>query len=226
MSTDGRVLSVHVGGVREFEYLGRTAKSAIWKSPVEGRVAVRGVNLDGDDQADRRVHGGPVKAVYAYAIEDLWWWEEQLGRLLEFGKFGENLTTEGLDINDACVGERWQVGTAVLEVSEPRVPCWRFAVRMDDKYFPRRFTEALRPGTYLRILAEGRIAAGDEARVIDRPDHDLTVRDVFRIFSRDRYEARRLLAVPQLSEGWKAWAQDWRQKTNGGQPDRLAPGCC
>ncbi len=219
---DGRVLSVNVGAVREFEYNGRPAKSAIWKSPVDGRVAVRGVNLDGDDQADRKVHGGPDKAVYAYAVEDLRWWEEQLGRALEFGEFGENLTTEGLDVNDARVGEQWQVGTALLEVSEPRVPCWRFSVRMNDKYFPRRFTEALRPGAYLRILAEGHVAKGDEARVIDRPDHDLTVRDVFRIFSRDRDEAGRLLAVAQVSESWRTWAEHWVDK----QEADPAPGCC
>ena len=173
----GKILSVNVGGVREFEYNGRPAKSAIWKSPVDGRIRVRGVNLEGDDQADRAVHGGPDKAVYAYAIEDYRWWEEQLGRSLEFGEFGENLTTEGIDVNGARVGERWKVGTTELEVSEPRVPCWRFSVRMNDKYFPRRFTEALRPGTYLRILTEGDVATGDEVGVMERPDHDLTVRD-------------------------------------------------
>ncbi len=223
---DGRVLSVNVGGVREFEYNGRPAKSAIWKSPVDGRIRVRGVNLDGDDQADRKVHGGPDKAIYAYAIEDLRWWDEQIGRSLEFGEFGENLTTEGIDANDARVGERWKVGTTLLEVSEPRVPCWRFSVRMNDKYFPRRFTEALRPGAYLRIITEGDLAAGDEIQVTDRPDHDLTVRDVFRIFARDRDEAGRLVAVPQVSESWRAWAENRLQKAKGratGTPD---PGCC
>ncbi len=204
---NGTVLSFNVGAVREFEYHGRPAKSAIWKSPVEGRVAVRGVNLAGDDQADRGPHGGPDKAVYAYAVEDYRWWEEQLGRSLAFGEFGENLTTEGMDVSGARVGEQWQVGTTVLEVSEPRVPCWRFAVRMNDKYWPRRFTEALRPGTYLRIVTEGDIAAGDEARVTHRPDHDLTIQDVFRIYARDRDEAERLLAVPQVPESWRAWAE-------------------
>ncbi len=209
---DGRVLSVNVGGVREFAYNGRPAKSAIWKSPVDGRVRVRGVNLDGDDQADRKAHGGPDKAVYAYAIEDFRWWEEQLGSSIEFGEFGENLTTEGIDVSGARVGEQWQVGTTLLEVTEPRVPCWRFAVRMDDKYFPRRFIEALRPGAYLRILTEGDLATGDEVRVTDRPDHDLTVRDVFRIYSRDRHEAERLLAVPQVPESWRTWAENWLRK--------------
>ena len=121
--------------------------------------------------------------------------------------FGENLTTEGIDVSGARVGERWKVGTTLLEVSEPRVPCWRFAVRMDDKYFPRRFTEALRPGAYLRIINEGDVAMGDKAQVVETPDHDLTVRDVFRIFSRDRDEAERLLAVPQMPESWRAWAE-------------------
>src|SRR6266851_421010 len=167
----GRVLSVNVGRPREFEYGGRPAKSAIWKSPVVGRIAARGVNLAGDDQADRGAHGGPDKAVYAYAVEDARWWEQEIGRSLISGEFGENLTTEGIELNDALVGERWQIGTAVLEVSEPRIPCWRLGVRMDDKMFPRRFTEALRPGTYLRIVVEGEVGAGDEIRVVERPAH-------------------------------------------------------
>src|SRR5262245_59610897 len=121
----GRVLSVSVGPVREFEYNGRPAKSGIWKSPVAGRIAVRGVNLAGDDQADRKAHGGPDKVVYAYAVEDARWWEKEIGRPFPYGEFGENLTTEGFDVNEARVGERWQIGTTVLEVSEPRIPCWR-----------------------------------------------------------------------------------------------------
>ncbi len=120
--TQGTIVSVNVGSVRQFDYHGRPAESAIWKSPVEGRVAVRGVNLEGDDQADRSVHGGPDKAVYAYAIEDTRWWERQLGRQLGHSPFGENLTTDGLDLTNALVGERWEVGSVVNEVSEPRIP--------------------------------------------------------------------------------------------------------
>ena len=202
-TTGGRVLSVNVGGVREFDYNGRPAKSGIWKSPVAGRVAARGVNLDGDDQADRKVHGGPDKAVYAYAIEDVRWWEQELGRSLQYGEFGENLTTEQIDVTGALVGEHWEIGTAVLEVSEPRVPCWRLGVRMEDKMFPRRFTKALRPGAYLRIIVEGDVGEGDEIRVVDRPQHDLTIGDMFRIFSRDRDEVERLVAVPQIPESWR-----------------------
>src|SRR5262245_60737167 len=130
-TTVGKVLSVNVGTPREFEFNSRPARSAIWKTPVAGRVAVRGVNLAGDDQADRKAHGGPDKAVYAYAVEDVRWWEQQIGRSLAHGEFGENLTIEGIDANDALVGERWQVGNTMLEVSEPRIPCWRLGVRMN-----------------------------------------------------------------------------------------------
>ncbi len=214
----GRVLSVNVGMPRDFEYNGHPARSAIWKSPVSGRVAARGVNLDGDDQADRRAHGGPDKAIYAYAAEDARWWEREIGRSLSYGEFGENLTTEGMELNDALVGERWQVGTTVLEVSEPRIPCRRLGVRMNDPLFPRRFAEAMRPGAYLRIVGEGSVAAGDEIWIIERPDHGLTVRDVSRIYTRDRDEVERLLAIPQLSESWKRWAEDFLQKTKGGSP--------
>ena len=221
-----KVLSVNVGGVRGFEYNGRPARSAIWKSPVGGRIAARGVNLAGDDQADRQAHGGPDKAVYAYAIEDAHWWEQQIGRALALGEFGENLTTERMELNDALVGERWQIGTTVLEVSEPRIPCWRLGVRMNDRMFPRRFTDALRPGVYLRIVVEGDVGSGDDIRVVEKPDHDLTMRDVFRIYTRDRDEADRLLAVPRMSESWRRWAEDLLPMTKKRTPDAAAPGCC
>jgi MOSC domain-containing protein YiiM len=213
--TRGTVVSVNVGGVRQFDYHGRPAVSAIWKSPVMGRVAARGVNLEGDDQADREAHGGPDKAVYAYAIEDARWWAPELGRSLECGELGENLTTEGIEVTNALVGERWEIGTTVLEVSEPRVPCWRLAVRMEDNGFPRRFTKAGRPGAYLRIAVEGSLGSGDEIRVVERPDHDLTIGDVFRIFTRDQEEAERLLTVPQMSLRWRQWAERWLEKRKG-----------
>lgn len=199
-------MSVNVGGIREFDYHGKAAASAIWKTPTTDRVMARGVNLEGDDQADRKAHGGPDKAVYAFAVEDSRWWGAQLGREMEHGELGENLSTEGIEVTSAVVGERWEIGSAVFEVSEPRVPCWRLGVRMKDEQFPRRFTQAGRPGTYLRIVVEGELGVGDEVRVVERPDHELTIGDVFRIFTRDQDQAARLLAVPQLSSAWKAWA--------------------
>jgi len=225
-STPAKVLSVNVGTPRAFDYHGRQAKSAIWKSPVAGRVAARGVNLAGDDQADREAHGGPDKAVYAYAIEDVRWWEKEVGRALEYGAFGENLTRQGLDVNAALIGERWRIGSTVLEVSEPRIPCWRLGVRMNDKLFPRRFTQASRPGAYLRIVVEGELGAGDEIRIVERPDHDVTVRDVFRIYTRDEDEAERLLAVRELSESWKSWANEIVQEAKGPSTNAAKPGCC
>ena len=226
MTASGRVLSVNVGRPREFEHDGRIARSAIWKTPAGGRIAARGVNLAGDEQADREAHGGYDKAVYAYATEDARWWEKEIGRPLAHGEFGENLTTEGIEVNHAVIGERWKIGTAVLEVSEPRVPCWRLGVRMGDPRFLRRFTQALRPGSYLRIIEEGDVGAGDEIRIIEKPNHGLTVRDVFRIYSRDRHEAERLLAVPQISEAWKRWARHFLHQTRGHADDAAAPGCC
>jgi MOSC domain-containing protein YiiM len=221
----GKVLSVNVGNAREFEYGGRPARSAIWKFPAVGRIAVRGVNLAGDDQADRTAHGGPDKVVYAYAVEDERWWQQRIGRSLTYGEFGENLTTEGVEVNDTVIGESWKIGTTVLEVSEPRIPCW-LGVRMNDKMFPRQFTEAMRPGTYLRLVVEGNVGAGDEIQVIESPTHGLTVRDVFRIYTRDRDEVPRLLTVPQMSESWKRWAVDWLQKGKSQPNEAAEPGCC
>jgi len=224
--TRAKVLSVNVGLPRGFEYNGRPARSAIWKSPVAGRVAAHGVNLAGDDQAERRAHGGADKAVYAYAVEDLGWWAREIGRPLQYGELGENLTTEGIEVNGALVGERWAIGTTVREVAEPRVPCWRLGVRMNDKLFPRRFTEALRPGAYLRIVVEGDVGAGDEIQVLERPDHELTIRDVLRIYVFDRQEVGRLLATPRMSGSWQRWAGDLLEKAKGRPADAAKPGCC
>lgn len=178
--TIGVVRCVNVGAIRHIEHRGRSARTGIWKHPVEGRVAVRGVNLEGDDQADRRLHGGRDKAVYAYAVEDYAWWAGELGHELEPGTFGENLTIEGGDLRGALVDERWLVGTAVLEVSQPRTPCWKLGLRMGDEHFPARFTAAGRPGAYLRIVREGEVGAGDEVVSFHRPDHGITLAQVAR----------------------------------------------
>ena len=140
------LLSVNVGRPEQISVRrGRPLMSAIGKAPVEGRVRVAGVNVDGDDQADRRVHGGPDKAVYAYATEDTAFWEGELGRELAPGAFGENLTTEGLDVSGAVVGERWRIGTVELEVCQPRLPCNKLALRMGEPLMVKRFAQASRP---------------------------------------------------------------------------------
>jgi MOSC domain-containing protein YiiM len=203
----GVVVSVNVGRSRVVDRDGRPGSTAIWKSPVTGRVAARGVNLAGDEQADREVHGGHDKAVYAYAVEDTRWWEHELGRIIGPGGFGENLTVVGLDLTAAVIGERWRAGSTELEVSQPRLPCWKLGLRMDDPRFPQRFTRAGRPGAYLRIVAEGDIGAGDDVRITSRPDHGVSVGDVWRVYHHDRSGAAMLLDVPELSDSWREWAE-------------------
>jgi len=159
-----RITSVNVGRPRTVEWRGRQVTSAIWKEPVAGPVVLAGVNVHGDDQADRRVHGGPDMAVYAYAAEDYAWWASTVGPLAP-GTFGENLTTEGIDVTGAAIGDRWRIGDVVLEVSQPRRPCFKLGIRMGDEDFPGAFDRAGRPGTYLRIVQPGTVAAGDEVTI-------------------------------------------------------------
>ena len=176
----GHVASVNVGLPREIVVGERRIRTSIWKDPVPGRIAIRGVNLAGDDQSDRRVHGGERKAVYAYAREDLDWWGATLGQTLAAGTFGENLTTLGIDVTGARVGERWQVGTAVLEVTQPRMPCYKLEARMDRPGFIAEFIDGGRPGAYLRIVEEGEVGAGDAVRVLSRPEDAPSMAEVMR----------------------------------------------
>jgi MOSC domain-containing protein YiiM len=204
--TMATLTSVNVGAVRAVSYAGEEITTGIFKEPVKGPVAVRGVNLDGDDQADRSVHGGPYQAVYAYAVEDYAWWAATLGRPLEPGQFGENLTTKGIDVNDALVGERWRIGSTVLRITIPRVPCFKLGLKMGDPRFLKQFAKALRPGSYLSIVTEGRVAAGDEIEVIWRPAHRLTIRDAARIRMFDQDRSSELL-VPEMQASWREWAE-------------------
>ena len=206
-STPGTVLSVNVGRPREIERNGRSETSGIWKTPVDGPVRAEGLNLAGDEQADLDVHGGYDKAVYAYAIEDLAWWEGQLDREIGPGVFGENLTVESVELANALVGERWRLGTAELEVSEPRLACWKLGVRMGDPTFPAAFNREGRTGTYLRIIGAGDIESGDTVDVLSRPDHDVTIHAIWSAYTK-RDDPAALLAAPQLGESWRSWAED------------------
>lgn len=180
--------------------------TGIWKYPVNGRVAIHGVNFDGDDQADRSVHGGADKAVYAYAREDYDFWRDEEGMETHPGLFGENLTVEGLDLSSALAGEWWSVGSAVLEVAQPRLPCFKLGMRVGDPRFPKRFQAALRMGAYLRVLREGDVGAGDPVRVTHRPGHGVTLRDMTAAL-RDRGKAAALLRVSRLPELWRRVAE-------------------
>jgi MOSC domain-containing protein YiiM len=200
----GSVLSVNVSRARTVDYHGETIRTGIFKTPVTGRVSMRGVNLDGDEQADRLAHGGPFRALYAYAVEDYKWWEQKLGRDLQPGEFGENLMTRGLDVTSALVGERWRVGTALLQVTVPRMPCYKLAMKMNDPLFVRRFALAMRPGAYLSIVEEGDVAAGDAIEIVSRPSHDVTIAKVAHIFFFKRSRLSELL-VPELPSMWRDW---------------------
>jgi len=213
-----RIASVNVGQKRTLTSGGQTFESAIHKEAVDGPVLVRGVNLVGDDQADRTVHGGVDRAVYAYASDDYTWWNSELHRPLAPGTFGENLTVDGMAVSEAVVGERWAVGRDVeLEVSSPRVPCYKLAARMDDPGFIKRFARALRPGSYLRIVREGALRAGDTIRIIHRPAHGIRIVDVARIYQFNREELATLLHAPELGDEWIAWIHEHlaKNRTSG-----------
>jgi MOSC domain-containing protein YiiM len=207
---NGHLLQVSVGRPRPVDRHGRDGRTAIYKSAVHGPVRAAGVNLDGDDQADRNAHGGDDKAIYAYADEDREWWESETGRAIERAAFGENLTTSGIDVTNSLIGEQWVIGSVVLEVSEPRLPCWKLNHRMGDEHFVKRFTAARRPGAYLRILTEGVLRAGDSIRVVRVPDHGVTVADVARIH-RERVGVETLLELDSISQAWKDWATRTQQ---------------
>jgi MOSC domain-containing protein YiiM len=203
----GVVVSVNVGTPREVRYRGNTVRTAIWKDPVAGPVKVGGHKVEGDEQGNPEVHGGPDKAVYAYAAEDYEWWGAELGQELGPATFGENLTLRGIDVSNALVGERWRVGGTVLEVAQPRTPCFKLGIKMGSQRFPARFAAAGRPGAYLRIVTEGEVAAGDPVEVVHRPGHGLSVAEVSRIYHDDHAAAGRLLQVPELAGTWRSWAE-------------------
>lgn len=181
------------------------ATTAIWKSLVEGRVAVRGINLAGDEQADRSVHGGPDKAVYAYALEEAQAWERELGRELGEAAFGQNLTTQGIEVSGAVIGERWRVGSALLEIAQPRQPCYKLGLRVGEPGFVKRFAHGSRPGAYLRIIEEGDLGAGDPIEIVHRPDHGITSRLVFDAILRDPALIPLALQAQQLPSHLRAW---------------------
>lgn len=178
--------------------------SSIWKVPVDGRVRVEDVNVVGDDQADRRVHGGPDKAVYAYSVEDYNWWATTTGPL-SAGTFGENLTTTGVDVSESQIGDRWHVGSAVLEIAQPRQPCFKLAMRMNDDGFPGKFASAGRPGAYLRIVTAGAVQSGDSIEVVAAQQP--AVRIEWLVEDEIDEEVLRLVARDaRVPEGWRRQA--------------------
>ncbi len=220
--TAGRLISVNVGGPREVEWEGKTVRTAIWKEAVDGPRMVRRINIDGDDQADRLAHGGEHRAVFVYQIDSYRYWERQLGRNdFTDGQFGENFTVEGLADDVVCIGDRYRIGEALFEVTQPRVTCYRVGIRMNEPAMPTLLVAHHRPGFYFRVLEEGVVQAGDQIeKTADGPEQ-LTVADVDGLLylpNKSRALIERALRVPALSEGWQGSFRELLAQAERGTP--------
>jgi MOSC domain-containing protein YiiM len=203
-----RLISVNTGLPRDVDWHGRKVRTSIWKSPVDGRVPVRRLNLDGDQQSDLTVHGGPEKAVYVYPSEHYEYWDRELpGEELPWGAFGENFTTEGLLEPDVRLGDRLRIGSAAFMVTQPRMPCFKLGIRFGDDHMVKRFLRSGRSGFYVAVLREGDVAAGDPIALTGRDDHGVTVSEITALYANpghdDQELLRRAIAVPALPQSWK-----------------------
>jgi MOSC domain-containing protein YiiM len=214
---NGHIVSVSTGHAVPAEWAGELRRTAIDKRPVAGRARVGRLGVDGDEQADTAHHGGPDQAVYVYAREDLDWWQGQFGRDLRDGFFGENITTAGIDVTGALIGERWRLGSAVVQVTAPRIPCLVFRNWTGETGWVKRFARAARPGSYLRVLEEGAVAAGDPVTVLDRPGVRVTVAEAMRVYyERDVGTARQIISVLGPEAKWNRIVAGW---IGSGRPD-------
>jgi ferredoxin-NADP reductase/MOSC domain-containing protein YiiM len=215
-----RLLSVNVGLPRDIEWKGRTVHTAIWKDPVRGRCRVGRLNLDGDGQGDLAGHGGEHRAVFVYQIESYRYWQERLSRAdFVHGQFGENFTIEGLSDDTVCIGDRYQIGSALFEVTQPRVTCYRVGIRMNEPRMAALLTSSGRPGFYLRILQEGEVGSGDEIVKAGEGRERMTVAEINALLyspnpSRDRLE--RALRIEALSPGWRSSFEALQQSQRSG----------
>lgn len=217
METKLRVISVNVSQPKQIVHDGTVTSTGIFKEPVTGRRRVRKLGIDGDGQADLTAHGGPDQAVYAYPVEHYGYWKTELGRdQMPYGQFGENLSIEGIDESTALVGDVLQVGNAVLQVTHPRLPCYKLGIRMGaGANFPRRFQRSGRVGFYLRVLTEGDIAAGDGIELVDRDERSVSIAEFLRVYAskaRSRSAVVRVLSSTGLSEGWRSYLQGMLEK--------------
>ncbi len=203
-----RVLSINITSVvHQGEWTGSEGRTGIDKRSVSGAIEFKNNGVVGDRVIDTNVHGGYEQAVYAYAREDAQWWEKEIKEEIPAGRFGENLTTEGIDVNAALVGEQWKIGSVILEVSQPRIPCRVFAGFWKRATLIKDFTQAGRPGTYLRIIQEGTAQAGDAIEVIFKPDHTISISDLFAAKSGERSKINQIKDVTYLSTEFKEWSQ-------------------
>jgi len=215
-----RVISVNVGVPREVEWGGRMVRTSIFKTPAEGSIRVRDVNLDGDRQADLTVHGGPAKAVYAYPSEHYPFWRGELPDMpLPWGSFGENLTVEGLPLeHEIGIGDRLRIGTAELVVTQPRLPCFKLGIRFGRPDIVRRFLDAGRTGYYCAVAVPGEVAAGADAEVIATDPAKFTIAELTAVYATGRSDVtalRRMLTLTALPQEWRGWAANRLAVTAG-----------
>src|SRR5947207_2013959 len=203
----GRLLSVNVGLPRDIAWQGKTVHTAIWKAPVQGPRMVRRLNIDGDGQGDLAGHGGEHRAVFVYQIEAYQYWQAQLSRDdFTYGQFGENFTVQGLADDQVCIGDRYRIGGAIFEVTQPRVTCFRVGIRMDDPRIPALLVSHHRPGFYFRVLTEGTVEAGQEIIKVASGPEGMTVAEIDALLylpGHPRQQLRRALRIPALSPGWR-----------------------
>lgn len=222
-----KLLSVNVGLPRDVSRNGKTVRTSVWKLPVDGRRMVRKLNIVGDAQGDLAGHGGEQRAVFVYQMDSYRYWERFLGRSdFMFGQFGENFTIEGLTDNEVCVGDRYGIGGAIFEVTQPRVTCYRIGIRMNEPRMPALLVAHHRPGFYFRVLQEGEVGAGDDIVKISSGPETMTVADVDGLLylpGHSREQLERALRIPALSKGWHdsfqaLLQQDLSAQTRPGNP--------
>jgi MOSC domain-containing protein YiiM len=217
-----KLISLNVARPRLTLYNGVTISTGIFKQPVDGSIALRTLNLDGDRQADLAVHGGPYKAVYAYPSEHYEFWRKELpGTFLPWGMFGENFTTEGFSEGDLHIGDRLQIGTAAIVVRQPRVPCYKLAAKFQRDDILTRFLRSGRSGFYFSVEREGMVAAGDSFTFLSKEPEGITIPEMNRLFADDKYHANLLekaIATPALPQDWRDY---FKKRQTGVAPGEL-----
>jgi MOSC domain-containing protein YiiM len=207
-----KLVSVQVGLPREIIYKGRHITTGIFKDSIEGRVQARTLNLDGDRQADLTVHGGAEKAIYAYPVEHYDYWRGELPDMeLPWGMFGENFTTEGLFENELNIGDRFRIGSTVLMVTQPRMPCYKLAAKFQRDDILKRFLRSGRTGIYFSVIEEGEVGAGDEIALLSKDAAGITVADITRLYiskGKDQDLLRRAAQVEALPLSWRDYFVD------------------
>ncbi len=206
-----KLLSINLSKPKEIIHRGRRVRTGIFKEPVSAPVMLRRLNLEGDGQADRTVHGGIHKAVYLYPFENYQYWKNELNRNdLAYGQFGENFTTQGMTEDQVFIGDQFQIGGAIVEVTQPRVPCYKLAIKMDRPDFVKLFLKSGRCGFYLRVLREGKVKTGERFNRVLTGPQKMSVRQINHLLFFDKKNiemARRALKIPALEPGWKTLFQ-------------------